>query len=394
MVKSLGEAQRKVVKFIETDELTKLAQDLVRIPSEPGDEQKVAVFIANKMKQWGFHVTLDEVFPNRPNVYGIVRGKTETPALIYNGHIDVQPPGDGWTDDPYSGLLRTGRIYGRGSADMKGPLASMMVAAKALKNSEVELKGNLMITAVVDEERYGSGTKRLVERKTKADFAVIGEPTVLDIFTAHKGTTDYEITTTGKAAHSSVPHEGINAIYKMAKIVDAIQEFSVELERREKHPLLGFATVNVGTISGGIIPWAVPASCKIAVDRRILPHEDGEKGKKELEEIVERLRREDPGLAAEVRIHGGSPPMETPADHIGVRALREAVISVTGQDPGIKGAPYTTDGGILVNEGNIPAVVFGPGDIRQAHRPDEFIIVDEMITAAKIYALTALKLLS
>jgi acetylornithine deacetylase/succinyl-diaminopimelate desuccinylase-like protein len=222
----------------------------------------------------------------------------------------------------------------------------------------------------------------------------VGEPTRLGICTAHKGDVAYEVTTSGKAAHASVLHEGINAIYKMKKIIDAIEKLDEELEARKKHPLLGTSTMSVGTIEGGTIPAAVPASCKIKVDRRLLPSEDAEMGKRELEGLIDNLRKQDPDLVARVRVVVDAPPMETRQDEAIVTVLRDAVVKVTGADPGITGVPYTTDGAILVKNGGIPTVIFGPGDIRQAHQPNECIPVDEMVTATKIYALTALELLS
>jgi acetylornithine deacetylase/succinyl-diaminopimelate desuccinylase family protein len=382
------------MESVDSEELTSLAQDIVRIPSVYGDEEKVALFLANKFKQWGFEVTVDEVLPRRPNVYAVLRGKSESPTLMYNGHMDVVPPGDGWTEDPYSGLLRGGRLYGRGAADMKGPLASMMIAANALKRAQVELKGDLVITAVVGEEENQKGTLQVADRKMRADFAVVGEPTELKVCIAHKGDVTYEITTAGKAAHASVLHQGMNAIYKMRRIIEAIEKFSVELEARRSHPLLGTATISVGTIEGGTISSAVPAFCKIMVDRRTLPDEGGEKGKAELEGLVEKLRRDDSDLVAHVKTVVDALPMEIPEDHDLVRTIRRAAKEILGEDPEVQGVPYTTDGGILANRSKIPTLVFGPGDIGQAHRPDESIPVEEMFAAAKIYALTALHLLS
>ena len=388
------EIRNKVMESVDSGELTRLAQDIVRIPSVYGDEEKVALFLANKFKEWGFEVTVDEVLPKRPNVYAVLRGQSASPTLMYNGHMDVVPPGDGWTNEPYSGLLRDGRLYGRGTADMKGPLASMMIAANALKRAQVELKGNLLITAVVGEEENQKGTLQVADRRMRAEFAVVGEPTELRVCIAHKGDVTVEITTTGKAAHASVLHQGTNAIYKMRRIIEAIEKFSLELEARKTHPLLGGATISVGTIEGGTISSAVPALCKIMVDRRTLPDESGEMAEAELESLVEKLRREDPDLVAHVKTVVDALPMEISEDHDLVRTLRKAVKEILGHDPEVQGVPYTTDGGILASRAKIPTVVFGPGDIDLAHRPDESIPVDEMCAAAKIYALTALHLLS
>lgn len=382
------------MELIDPGELTRLAQDMIRIPSVCGDEEKVALFLAKKFAEWGYDVTMDEVTPRRPNVYATLRGKSGGPTLMYNGHIDVVPPGDGWDDEPYSGTIKGGRLYGRGAADMKGPLASMIIAANALKMVRAELKGNLVITAVVDEEENQKGTQQIVDRKMKADFAIIGEATGLEVCIAHKGDVTCEITTTGKAAHSSVLHEGVNAIYKMSKIIDAIERFSLELEAKKTHPLLGCATISIGTIEGGTVSSAVPGFCKIKVDRRTLPDETAQTGKKELEDLIAELASEDSCLVGDVKILIDALPMKISEDQPVVVALRKAITEITGHDPRIMSAPYTTDAGILVNKGRIPTVVFGPGDIGQFHRPNESISIDDMTAAAKIYALTALQLLS
>ena len=390
----MNELERKVVELIMPDDLTKLVQDIVRIPSVSGDEEEVASFMADKMKEWGMEVTTDYVLPRRPNIYGVLRGEAEGPKLLFNGHTDIVPPGHGWEDDPYSGLIREGRLHGRGSADMKGGLAAMMFAAKALKQAAVELRGSLTISAVIAEEDDQKGTLRLVERKTKTDLAVVGEPTELNVCNTHKGDATYEITAKGKSAHSSVPHEGINAIYKMSKVVNAIEEFSDQLQRRNTHPSLGSATMSVGTISGGDIPWNVPSSCRILVDRRILPDENAETGRNELESILQEFRDHDLDFATEVKLNTYSPAMETPPDHMLVRVFSDMIAKVTGQNPQVKGIPYTTDGGILNKTLHVPTIVFGPGDIRHAHKPDESIALSEVFSAAKVYALAALHILS
>lgn len=382
-----------VLDLVDARELVSLAQEMVRIPSISGDEAKIASFVARKMGMYGLEVSVDEVFPGRPNVYGTLPGKAGKPTLIYNGHMDVVPPGEGWRDDAYSGTLRAGRVYGRGSADMKGGLASMMVAAKVLRDTGAVLKGNLVVSAVVAEEETGMGTRHMTRGAIRGDFAIVGEPTRLNVCIAHKGDVSYQITTIGKAAHASVAHEGLNAIYKMSKVIDSLQKLNEQLEERKKHPLLGSATLSVGTIEGGTISAAVPAFCKIGVDRRLLPGENAETGKAELESLIISLRREDPDLIATVKTIVEVPGLETSRDSMIVRGLNRAVLEIVGREPEVKGAPYTSDGGILGQTGTM-TVIFGPGDITQAHQPDEWISVDEMVSAAKIYALTALRLLS
>jgi len=344
------------------------------------------------MTQAGVEARLEDVHPARPNVYCVLRGSEDTPILMLNGHTDVVPAGEGWTTDPFGGAIESDRLYGRGAADMKGGLAAMMVAMKSLAFAKVGLRGTLIFSAVVDEEQAESGTRRMLESGIKSDFAVVGEPTNLRVASASKGDVYYEITTTGRSAHSSTPGLGTNAISKMADIIEAINGLSKELEAK-KHELLGFPTHSVGTIEGGTATNVVPSICRVTVDRRTLPGESGADGKAELESLIERLRKKDPKLRAEVRTLMEASPMEVPSDHPFVQTAREAVRHVLGSDRGLVGLSGATDAQLLYNLSKIPSVILGPGELSQAHQPDENVSLSEVAEAAKIYTRLALSLL-
>lgn len=375
--------------------IIELARDMIKIPSvnPPGGEGEVAAFLSSKMEEIGLKVRGEEVFPGRPNIYGVIGGKRGHPILNLNGHLDVVPPGKGWSMDPHGGIVRDGRLYGRGACDMKAGIAAMVGAAKAILDAGAELEGDLLISAVVDEEAEEAGIKHMVEKGIRSDYAVVGEPTEMEICIACKGDIYYEIVTEGLSAHASVPKEGINAIYKMMKIIDAIKAFSTKLEGR-RHSLLTPPTINVGTIEGGTITSAVPAHCRITVDRRILPNETPEGGKRELEALIEDLRREDPELKARVSILMEALPMEVSEDEEIFKTMQEAIEEVLGYRPSPKGFTAVCDAQVLVNQAKTPTVIFGPGSISQAHKPDEYVEIDQVIDAAKIYAMTALNLLS
>jgi len=332
--------------------------------------------------------------PRRPNVVGLLSGDREKPILMFNGHTDTVPIGEKslWTTDPFGADVREGKIYGRGASDMKAALAAMIIAAKAIVEDGVQLKGTLMISCVADEEVTGFGTKDLIDRGYRADFAVVGEPTELKVQTAHKGIIWVRIVTKGRAAHASMPHEGINAIYGMSKVCLALKEMSNQVMMK-KHPLLGSPTINVGTIKGGLKTNVVPDNCEITVDRRLIPGEIPEIAKSEIDTVLDSLKKHEPQLKMESEIINVAESSETSSDELIVRVAREAVQEVTGRDPGITGFTATSDMRFLVSQAKIPTIILGPGSLRQAHIVDEYVEVQQVFDAAKIYALLGLKLL-
>jgi len=386
---------------IDWREAVRLTCDMVRIPSvnPPGEEGELARYIEGELRAIGLETHSYECRPGRPNVVGWLRGEAGRPRLMLNGHLDVVPVGDRslWTVDPFGGVVRDGRIYGRGSNDMKGGIASMILAAKALKESEVSLKGDLLLTAVVDEEEGGVGASDLVDRGYTADMAVVAEPTGLRPIRAHKGLVWFEVKTIGRAAHSSRVSSkrgegGVNAIYKMAKLIEAFQEYLGVLEGRQDS-LVGNPTVSVGTIEGGFKTNIVPDVCRITVDRRLLPSEDPGEAEAELESIIQRLGDEDPDFKAELKVLMSRRGAETRPNEAVVKISEEAVEDVLGGRVEAAGCPATSDMEVFVNKAGIPTVILGPGSISGAHVVDEYIDVDQIVSAAKIYTSIALRAL-
>lgn len=390
----------RVFSKINSNKVIALTRDLVRIPSvnPPGEEQEVAGFYAERMRKLGLEVTVFDVKPGRPNVVGVYRGG-DGPTIMFNGHLDVVPPGDikSWSRDPFGGQIENGRIYGRGSTDMKGGLAAMLTMVEAIKESGIGIKGNIMLTGVMDEESGGEGTQVLIRKGYKADMCVVAEPTELKVLIAHKGNLWLEVTTFGKAVHSSTvrsknPRVGLNAIYKMNKITSAMEKYLLELEKRP-HPLVGNPTVSVGTISGGTKTNVVPDKCTITLDRRLLPGETHEQAREEIDQILDKLRQEDPELKIEIRPILTRPATQVSPDERIVKIGREAVAAVTGNDPGATGFPAGTDLAYLINDAKIPGIVLGPGSLSLAHNVNEYIEIDEIVKATKIFAHITLKAL-
>jgi len=376
--------------------VVQLTKELVKIPSEnpPGDQKPIAEFLESRMKAIGLKVVRYDFDRNKPNVVGKLAGRRDTPVLMFNGHVDTVPAGevDKWQFDPFGAVEHEGKLYGRGSADMKGGLASMICAAESIVESGLDLNGSLLLTCVVDEELTGFGTRDIVEKGYRADFAVVGEPTNLTVQTAHKGALEFNVRTRGISVHASQPRRGVNAVYKMSKVCLALEKYLGELEKIE-HPLVGKASISVGRIEGGTARNVVPESCEIWVERRVLPNEDFDNVKLDLQEVFKRLQDEDRDLRLEWNITLEVDAAETPSNSLIVKKATEAVSEVTGKPREVRGFTATSDMRFLVNQAKIPTIILGPGGLEQAHVTDEFIEVRQLIDSTRIYCNIAQKLL-
>lgn len=396
-------ATRTVLERIDGNKIADLTSSLVKIPSvnPPGKEKDVAEYIASWFERRGFDVELVEAAEDRPNVMVTLadrpRGGGDERvgrSFILNGHMDVVPEGSGWTRDPFGGTIEGGRVYGRGSADMKGGLASMMVALEEIKKSNIleSLGGSIVFTAVVDEEIGGPiGTSHLVREKgLRGDFAVIGEPTSMKVCTANKGDITFDVSTRGKAAHASEPQLGVNAILKMNEIISGFVEYSKRLEQTPPHPLLGRPTVNVGTINGGSKSNVVPDRCTISAERRVLPSETMEGAKAEIENLLATLKSKDGSLVYELNFKFLVGPSELRNGEVALQSVLASLEKISGgRAPAPVGFSATCDAYFLTFFGKIPTVIFGPGNLSDIHKPDEFVEIAELEAAAKVYALTA-----
>ncbi|MGQ9544051.1 MAG: M20 family metallopeptidase [Candidatus Bathyarchaeia archaeon] len=379
--------------LIDESGLVELTRNLIRIPSSVrglnyGCEENIAKYLYKRLEDSGFEVHLQKVMEGRPNVVGILRGVGGGYNLMLNGHLDTIET-EGMEVDPYAGEVRGGRIYGRGAADMKGALAAMVVACEAAKESNVELRGDLIFSGCADEEGRGTGGEYLARSGLKADMAIVGEPTGLNLGIAHKGLTFIEVRTYGKATHGSSPHLGKNAILIMNRVINLLNtKYHARLSNR-KHPILGTPTFNIGLIEGGYRPNVVPDSCKMLIDRRIVPGEDYRSVLNELNEVLSELRSEDPEVKFQVEAIDWikCSPMETSKDELIVKTVRESLKAVSGVEAEVGGLPYWCDAGSISNIMKIPTLIFGPGELEQAHSSTENI----KITDLTIYAKTILK---
>jgi acetylornithine deacetylase/succinyl-diaminopimelate desuccinylase family protein len=362
----------------------KLLRELVALPSvnpaflpaghPRAGEKNVGDFLAAVAASAGLDVSFQEVLPERSNLFVSLAptGKTRRRILLAP-HLDTV----NGTDDQFDPRLSRGRLYGRGSCDTKGSVAAMLTALIALaKKGRRPVETEIVFAGLIDEEIGHAGASAMIRDGWKADLAIIGEPTRLQIVTAHKGALWLELRTTGKAAHGSCPERGRNAVHEMAKIVDVIEtHYAAQLRKSRSHPLLGRGTINVGSINGGTQPNIVPDFCSARIDRRTLP---GETLRGVRSEIRTLLRPR--GLRAQIletqALECG--PMETDPS---LPLVRQFMGLVRQKKP--LGVTYFCDGAVL-KTGGIPSVVFGPGDIAQAHTADEWIEVHSLETAARL----------
>ncbi|MBP6787067.1 MAG: ArgE/DapE family deacylase [Candidatus Promineofilum sp.] len=369
--------------------LEQLLRDLVAIDSINPDlvpgaagEAAVAAFIAGWLRAAGLEVHVEEVRPGRPNVIGIARGTGGGRSLLLNGHIDTV--GVTGMSEPFIPRVHDGRLYGRGAYDMKGGVAACMVAA--VEAAKLKLRGDVIVTAVMDEEYAGLGTLAIAERYG-ADGAIVAEPTELELVVAHKGFVWLEVETQGVAAHGSRPHLGVDAIVKMGGVLAGLDRLVEELSRRPAHPLLGPPSVHASTIQGGGEWSTYPDRCTLAVERRLLPGETGDAAEAELQAIVVALTAADPAFRATVRRDLVRSPLETPADAAILRAVQQAAAGVLGRPVEPAGVSFWTDAASL-HEAGIPTVLFGPLGAG-AHAVEEWVELASVQSCAEVYLATA-----
>lgn len=333
----------------------------------------MAEFLATIGARAGLDVELQPAAENRPNLIARLtpRGEIKQRVLLAP-HLDTVPG----TDEQFTPVTKLGRLHGRGACDTKGSVAAMFSALCELAHGDRRpARTEIVFAGLVDEENAQAGSRALVASGFKADFAIVGEPTKLAVVTAHKGNLWIRLTTSGKAAHGATPHLGKNAIHAMAPVIELLEtEYRAQLAGR-KHPLLGPPTSNVGSISGGSQPNIVPAACSLEVDRRTLPGET-EAGVRA--EITGLLRAHK--LKAEFSLLKGAPcpALETDLKHPLVRQFMTGV----GQKKAV-GVHYFCDAAVLAG-GGIPSVVFGPGDIAQAHTADEWLELRQLERARRL----------
>ncbi len=399
-------------------ELIEVLRELVSINTAdpPGDNYDAcADFLSDYLKQIGARVDIVQISPealprhpdtgkplSRPNVLAEIAGSGGGPVLHFNGHYDVVPAIGDWTIDPYKPEVKEGKLYGRGSADMKAGITAVMLAAEALKLENVNLAGTISFSLVPDEEYGGpAGSRFLTEqKKVLADYCIVAEPSGgTDFYNGQKGALWLEVNTYGKSAHASLPWKGINAFDKMVAVV---QEINAEIKPGLLHQddvELNKSTINkTGTISlGGQVVTGdsvniVPPRCTMTVTRRLVPGEDVTEVLGSFYSILESLKKRDPKFSGDIEALIKYNAYVTPIESHLVNVLGESLKSVTDETPEISLMPTGCDMRCF-HEAGIPTVIYGPGDLAMAHQADEYVEIDNVVIATQVFALTAMRLL-
>jgi acetylornithine deacetylase len=369
-------------------ETTRLLTDLVRLPSvnpmgralSSPDlyEHRVTAYLEDFFRGLGVPLERQAVAPQRDNILARFESPGARRTLVLEAHQDTVPT-DNMTIDPFGAHIENGRLYGRGACDIKGGMASMLAAFARLVREKPRGACNVVMACSVDEEHTFLGVQEIVKRGLKADMAVVAEPTNLRIVKAHKGVCRWLVTTAGRSCHSSTPELGVNAVYRMAHVLAAIERYAAELRASRSDPLLGPPTLSVGRIEGGTSVNTIPDRCRIEVDRRLIPGEDADAAPGQLADFLKRAGIDVPFECGPLWINCPALGPELSGDL--VAALGRSIDAVTAKHEVIT-VPYGTDASTLALAG-IPSVVFGPGDIARAHTCDEWVPLDEVERAAE-----------
>ncbi|HLO10804.1 MAG TPA: peptidase [Pseudoneobacillus sp.] len=393
----------------------RMLQKLVQEDSTRGKESSAQAIVIEKCRQLGLDLDIWEIgqaslfehhafysdrkdFKGNPNVVAVLKGSGGGRSLILNGHIDVVPAGDhkSWNDDPFSGLIQGGKLFGRGTTDMKGGNVALLFAMEALIANHIKLKGDVIFQSVIEEESGGAGTLAAVLRGYKADGAIIPEPTNMKLFPKQQGSMWFRITVKGKSAHGGTRYEGVSAIEKAMLVLQRLQILEKERNAKISDPLYESIPIpipiNIGKIQSGEWPSSVPDLAIIEGRMGVAPDESMENAQQEMSICLKNLCQEDEWLKQQpptIEWFGGRwLPGSLENDHPLMDSLTRSFIEVKKHHPIVEASPWGTDGGILSNIGNTPVVVFGPGVTEVAHHSNEYILLEDLFASAEIIAYT------
>ncbi len=343
-------------------------------------EQEMAELYCDQMSSLGLEVNTRDVVPGRPNVWGVLKGNGTGPSLMLSGHLDTV--GDDNYPDAFVPKVENNRVYGRGACDMKDALASYLEVIRVIREANIKLNGDLILSGIVDEEDQMIGSKDLGEKGPWADYGIIGEPSDMVVCSAHKGQVGYRVHSHGKAVHSSRPEDGVNAIEGMMHIVAALSAHQRKLMTGKTHALCGHGRCCPSVIRGGTIVSTVPDYCELEVDRRTLPGETREHVHAELRALIAEVLESHPQFRFE--IDGPTidiQPLDVSADNPVVKTVLAATRAVSGHP--VKARAFS--GGTDAPHFGFPTVIYGAGSLQQAHSIDEYVEIDDMLVATQVY---------
>jgi len=398
----------QVISFVDEQEVVRLTQELVRIPSvyrpdQPGgNEERVALFVADHLRNMGMEVYYEEVVPGRPNVIAIYDSGRPGKTLLFEAHTDVVTEGDRevWSYDPFGATIANGRIYGRGSCDTKGNLAAAICAVKAIQRSKQPFTGKILLCIPCDEEGMMIGIKDFIRRgwADQVDAAIICEPEENQLCITQKGAMRAILRTFGKMAHGAMPLTGINPNTRMARAILELEELErKEMARLGEHPMLGWPsitpTILQAPVKGDPQINVVPDQCMTTLDIRTVPGQHHDVLQAEMQAILQRLGQEDDKFRATLDVIEERPWTLTAMEEEVVKAVASSYRELTGKEPVYNGVPGATDGTFLHKAG-IPILTTGAGDRHIPHHADEYVDIAQLVESTQLFALSALTFLT
>ena len=369
--------------------LAELLAELVRRPSvnpmgrtdiDPAIiyESRVTAFLEEQLRELGCEFRKQHVAPGRENIVATYSPANARRSIMFEAHQDTVPV-DAMIIEPFAATVEGGKLFGRGACDVKAGVAVMFTAFARLVREKPPGSAAVTLAYTVDEEHSCLGVRELVRSGVRADAAIVAEPTLLNIVNAHKGVVRWVLETTGRACHSSRPDDGVNAIYRMAKLITGVERYAEALRQLQPDPLLGPRTISLGRITGGVSPNTVPDVCRADIDRRLIPGETALSATTELEAF---LRSHSDVPFTLTTAPSGCAPLGPELSGKLVEEFGAAINAVVGKHT-VHPVPFGTDAATLAGAG-VPSIVFGPGDIAQAHTKDEWIDLAQLAPAAEI----------
>lgn len=398
----------QVFSFVDEQEVVRLTQELVRIPSvyrpeQPGgNEERVALFVADYLRNMGLQVHYEEVVPGRPNVIAIYDSGRPGRTLLFEAHTDVVTEGDrdAWSYDPFGAVISGGRIYGRGACDTKGNLAAAICAVKAIQRSNQPFSGKILLCIPCDEEGMMIGIKDFIRRgwAKDVDAAIICEPEENQLCITQKGAMRAILRTFGKMAHGAMPLTGINPNTRMARAIVGLEELErKEMARLGEHPMLGWPsitpTILQAPVKGEPQINVVPDQCMTTLDIRTVPGQNHDVLREEMLAILHQLEQADEKFRATLEVIEERPWTLTAMEEDVVKAVAASYREITGREPVYNGVPGATDGTFL-HQAGIPILTTGAGDRHIPHHADEYVDISQLVESTQLFALSAMHFLT
>lgn len=392
--------ENQVLGSIQESEVVDLLQLLIQQRSDypPGDCRTAVAVIADKLTAANIPFDILANNSHQPNLIATLPGQTAAPTLLYHAHIDTVAPGDPavWRHPPFSGTVENGLVYGRGAGDDKSSVAAQVMALVTLARAGVRLNGRFQVAVVADEESGAhQGTRWLRDNQyLQPDFLVVGEQTQNQVAIAERVACGIDLTIFGKSTHGAMPWAGDNAVLKTARVLAWLEEKLFPQLAAKSHPYLPPATLNIGKIQGGLQWNIVPETCKVEMDRRLLPGETREAAMAEIEALLDEYNATVEPLKYELFSTGKvAPNINTAPDDPFVQCAKSALQDVTGQPQELTGYVQTSDGRWFAGDG-FPIIIFGPSEPAVGHATDEHVTIEQLVEATRFLTLLAIRWLN